>query len=356
MRLRELDKTLPQHVRLLTARNSRSYDAKAPTAAIYFGGSNHATSDHVLLRRLISASAVVIPVVTKLSNFGRCVPKELLPINGLALRDHNFDTIANVVLENLSLLRKDRRLFISYRRSDSAAVALQLRHVLEANGYDAFLDTHSIRAGDPFQEILWQRMSDSDLVILIDSPNFLESRWTKEELAKAEALTIGLLQIVWPGHTPASHTDLCARLYLKTGDFNGAKLKDSVLTRVAASVEALRARCLAARHNNLVREFCDEVATIGAKAAVQPQRYVLATLKSKKKIAAIPAVGVPDAFRYYDANLRFPGKGKGADLAMLLYDHRGLRSKWSDFLSWLDRHLPVKAIRITDVAKELRRL
>ena len=335
-RLRELDRSLPGHLRVLTPKNRDAFDGKAPTVGVYFGGARHSRADQGFLQHLMSTSAVVIPVVGRLSEFGRSVPKELASINGLALRDHGFDAIANLALENLGLLRKDRRLFISYRRNDSSNVALQLRHLFEASGYDAFLDTHDVRPGDPFQEVLWQRMLDSDLVVMLDSPNFLGSRWTKD--------------------TPAPHSDLCQRLYLKATDFNGRALRPQAINSIAKVVEGLRARCLAARYNNLVREFCDEAVMAGATTAVQPQRYVLATLKNRKRVAAIPAVGVPDALRYYNASLRFPGRGRKAEIAMLLYDHRGLRANWSEFLRWLDRHLPVKAIRITEVAAEIRKL
>lgn len=352
-RLKELDPNLPNHVRIFGSSTAGRYDPKSPSVGIYFGGKNHAGDDLSLLRRMIRAAAVVIPVVTDISQYHTLVPKELLPINGAELRDSDLGAIANVALENLRLLRQDRRLFISYRRADSSTVALQLRHLLEARGYDAFLDTHSVPLGDPFQEVLWQRLADSDLLLLLDSPNFLKSRWTKEELAQAEALTVGILQIIWPGHTPAPYTDLCERIYLGNGDFKGKSLRKSVLAKIAARVESLRARCLAARHNNLVREFCDAAATIGVKTAVQSERFVLADLKNGRRVAAIPAVGVPDALRYHEASVRFPSGGKTADEAVLVYDHRGLRPSWSAFLEWLDQFLPVKAIRVTMVAARL---
>ena len=71
-------------------------------------------------------------------------------------------------------------------------------------------------------------------------------------------------------------------------------------------------------------------------------------------MAAIPAVGVPDALRYHEASQRF---AKGDDLpsqVFLIYDHRGLRPSWSSFLNWLDEFLPVKAVRITKVAHWLK--
>ena len=107
--------------------------------------------------------------------------------------DKRLDAITNLVLENLGLLRRTRRLFISYRRSNSSHEALQLRHELDARGYDVFLDTHSVPRGDDFQEVLWHRLADSDVVVMLDTPGFMTSRWTKEELAQAEAMTIGMI-------------------------------------------------------------------------------------------------------------------------------------------------------------------
>lgn len=329
------------------------YDPKSPSVGVYFGGKHPADADLRLLERMTRAAVVVIPVVSNISKLSRLVPKELQPINGTDLRKSDVSAIANTALENLHLLRQERRLFISYRRADSSAVALQLRHLFEACGYDAFLDTHSVSIGDRFQEVLWQRLVDSDLLLLLHTPEFLTSRWTKEELAQAEALTVGILQIVWPGHSPAPHTNLCERIYLNRSDFQGTSLKRDARAKIAAGVESLRARCLAARHNNLVREFCDAAATIGATTAVQPERYVVADLKNGRRIAAIPTVGVPDALRYHEASLRFPGGGKAVDEAVLIYDHRGLRPAWNTFLDWLDQFLPVKAIRVTMVASVL---
>src|SRR5262249_39620380 len=138
-----------------------------------------------------------------------------------------------------------------------------------------------------------------------------------------------------------------------SADFSSKKLRAYVVRRISLAVEQLRARSLAARHNNLMREFCDAAAKAGASATVQPQRFATARLQDGRQIAAIPAVGVPDAVRYHEAAERFSAGTVGASEVFLLYDHRGLRPSWSEFLDWLDRFLPVKAVRITSVAQVL---
>ncbi len=265
---------------------------KTPIVTIYFGDTRSAdVLDINAITSLKSAASIIIPVAPDLDSFNTIVPAELHEINGAALADDDQEPneIVNLVLENLGLLRRLRRLFISYRHASSTNEAIQIRHELDSRGYDVFLDTYSVAKGDPFQEVLWQRLADSDVAVLLDTPDFLDSRWTKEELAQAEAMTIGIVQVIWPSHNPAPYTDLCERLYLRSSDFssNGG-LKQKVLEDIAKAVEQLRARSLAARHNNLVREFCDAATSKKVATFVQPERFIIAKLGSGRTVAAIP--------------------------------------------------------------------
>lgn len=353
-RLRELSESLVSIVGFLNAAQTISRDPKVPLVALYCGDGQASATDMTAIGSLMTAASVVLPIVSDLKRFGAAVPAELGGINGAEWPKKGAPhAIVNLVLENLGLLRRARRLFISYRRAESSEEALQLRHELDARGYDVFLDTHSVAKGDDFQEVLWQRLADSDVVVMLDTPGFMESRWTKEELAQAEAMTVGVVQVIWPGHVPAPYTDLCERTYLDQSDFRRTGLKPQTAQRIADIVERLRARSLAARHDNLVREFCDAASAVGIPAQVQPERFISAQLSSGTRIAAIPAVGVPDAFRYHEASRRFPGEEGVATLVFLVYDHRGLRPSWSGFLDWLDDFLPVKAVRITNIAGKL---
>ena len=105
----------------------------------------------------------MVPVVPTLDRFSEFVPDDLRPINGMALRseDPELERVASVLLEGLGLLRKSRRLFISYRRVETQGIAIQLYEQLDGNGFDVFLDSHSIRPGEPFQEVLWHRLADT---------------------------------------------------------------------------------------------------------------------------------------------------------------------------------------------------
>jgi hypothetical protein len=355
-RLSELSPDLATAVAYMDGPQTVARNPKMPIVGVYFGSDSDKDADVDAVRSLVSSSAPVVPVVLDLNIYSSSVPTELEGINGSSQvsTDPDHLTIVNVVLENLGLLRRSRRLFVSYHRSESRTEALQIHNELDGRGYDVFLDTHSVQKADDFQRVLWQRLADSDVAVVLDTPDFLASRWTREEIAQAEAMTIGLIQLIWPGQSPVPYSVLCEPFYLEKGDFASAAggLQDETILRIALEVEKLRARSLAARHDNLVREFCDAAATVGVVATVQPERFITATLKSGA-IVAIPAVGVPDAMRYHEASRRFLGGANPPTSVLILYDHRGLRPEWNEFLSWLDDFLPVKAVSITTVASRI---
>ncbi len=320
--------------------------------------------DIELVKTLVEEDVIVIPVVENLDVYTSLTPLCLHPINGTQLDEKNggIAAISNVVLEALNLLRKVRRLFISYRRQESRAIAIQLYEHLHSSGFEVFIDTISIRPGEPFQEILWHRLSDTDVVVLLDTPGFLDSRWTTEELANTSAMSIGILQIIWPGHTPDPKSSLCDRLYLQNIDLvtaidpQNSILTDSAVFGIIKAVEILRARSLAARYSNLIGVMGNIAEELGIEVHIQPERYAVVT-KEGKCVAVIPTIGVPEALRYQEISEMFEViENSSVSSAFLLYDHGMIRDRWRKHLEWLDNHLPVKSIRIVNTETWLRNL
>lgn len=351
-RLAEIGEDLEDALKVLGPENLTELVRTSPAMAVYLGcdQATHAAQ----VSDLMEAAVPVIPVVEDLERYRDDTPEVLHPVNGVAIgKAPDFGELANLVLENLSLLRRSRRLFISYLRKESTPAAHQLRVAFDDAGYDAFLDTSSVPKGDDFQAVLWHRLLDSDVMVVLDTENFLESRWTVKELAEASAMAVGLLRVVWPGVKPVRGAELAEHLYLSAEDLDGGELTAEAAGRVLRAVDALRARCIAARYTNLVVEFCEEAHKAGASTAVQPGRYVLASMADGRRIAVVPAVGVPDAQRYHEASARFPLSGQLADEAVLIYDHRGMLPAWTGFLDWLDDYLPVRGLRVTETAAKL---
>ncbi|HEX4959370.1 MAG TPA: toll/interleukin-1 receptor domain-containing protein [Thermoanaerobaculia bacterium] len=365
-RLEELGIDLATAVSFLDAATFDQRDPKSPVAGVYFGGPDQSAADTETVKQLLGLPAVVIPVVETLEGYSQLVPEPLLPINGCMAKpeDSGLESIAGLVLEALSLLRQSRRLFISYRRIESQGIALQLYTLFDERGFDVFLDTHGVRPGEPFQEVLWHRLADSDVVILLDSPEFLASQWTAKELAEASAMGIGILQLIWPRTSRARTTELALPHYLTPLDFvppgstgSQARLTYDTSQRVATEAESLRARSLQARYQALVRSFCEAAQHAGVEATVQPERFILTRKGKGERVAVIPAIGVPTALQVQEtADLFDPAKRPDVARSFLIYDHVGIRDRWIAHLRWLDLHLPVKTFRASDAAEWLARL
>ncbi len=341
----------------LDAATVSARDPKSPIVSVYFGLAPHPAPASPALSSLIQDATMVVPVVPTLNRFTEFVPDDLRPINGMALRpeDPNLERVASVLLEGLGLLRKSRRLFISYRRVETQGIAIQLYEQLDANGFDVFLDSHSIRPGEPFQEVLWHRLADTDVVVLLDSPGFLGNRWTEEELARANSTNLQILQLIWPGSTLSAAAAFSKPFALSNADFKvptdtlgpAARLSDSCLGRIAIEAESLRARALAARYTYLVQEFFSEALTLGLLPQIQPERFILLQTKSGKRYITVPTVGVPDAVRYQELEDEISRHPKRSSDIILLYDERGIRDKWMKHLDWLDRKaMPIMSLQV----------
>jgi hypothetical protein len=349
---------IPLHLlRFLDDKTVAARDRKAPVVGVYFGLTRDPRPAPPGLSDLLKDGTMVIPVVTQLAEFSRFVPGDLRVVNGMELRpeDQDLNRVASVVLEGLNLLRKSRRLFISYRRIETQGIAIQLYELLDAQGFDVFLDSHSIRPGEPFQEVLWHRLADTDVIVLLDSPGFLTSRWTEAELAQANSTNIQILQLIWPGSTLQEAAAFSKPFSLVETDFldpknllgAGGRLRDVCLNKVAIEVESLRARALAARHAYLVQEFCAEAKAVGFAPCVQPERFISFETKNGDYIVVVPTVGVPDAVRYQEIEDEISRHAKQHGEIILLYDERGIREKWINHITWLDRHpLQVKSLQV----------
>ena len=342
-------------------------DRKMPAVAVFFGFEPSpllSAPDTKKLADLLNDEILIIPVVPSVTAFSTLVPNEIAHLNGCPLADcgADFERLAARILEGFGLLREKRRLFISYRRVESSGVATQLYEALDAAGFDVFLDTQGVlRPGEPFQEILWHRLADTDVALLLDTPGFLASRWTEEELARANTSNIQLLQLLWPGQTEGAAAAFSTFHPLSEDDFAGkatlgpaAQLIDSCVETIVDSVEGLRARAISARHAFLVREFAIEARKEGLKVHTTLERTLVLSAPSGKKVLVMPAIGVPDAERYETLerlHRRDAGLGRTyAQPPILLYDQTGIRSRWLQHLGWLNDNIAAaRSISIMDV-------
>jgi hypothetical protein len=343
-------------VHIISGTSSPVLDRRMPTVAVYFGSISTprlSAGDLRILDQLVADGVLLIPIVTDTTKFSTLVPPQIANLNGISLADcgSEFERLAARILEGFGLLRDKRRLFISYRRVETSSVAAQLYEALDAAGFDVFLDTHGVlRPGEPFQDILWHRLADTDVAVLLDSPGFLASRWTEEELARANNSNIQILQLLWPGQTEGATAAFSTFYPLTPDEFAGpetlgpaARLLDAGIGKIVDAVEGLRARAIGARLAFLVREFVMEARRAGLSVHTTLERALVVSDRGGERVLVLPAIGVPDAERYENlVQLQQRELSAGRTYLLppiLLYDQTGIRARWLQHLSWLNGNL-----------------
>ena len=337
---------------MLAAPGTGGYESYKPSFAFYFGKNGHGDKDVAAVEKLMGNGDAIFPICFTADKYKEEMPAVLHPVNGRMYSEKELDSIVNVAFEELRLLRKRRRVFISYKRSDSAAVANQLYDVLSRHQFDVFLDTYSIRGAVDFQSELHHRITDSDVLIQLNSPNFKDSDWCNEEISEANARQVGVLQINWPGIHPGAADQLSAVRSLDDLDFrrmrykrNTSTLKTKVLGEIVNRVEAIRARNIAARQDNLTSEFVKE-AERQSRVIIKEPMFLVEQRGDGKYWYYIPAIGVPQSMDCYESvrmlerwNFLMPEK------VFLIYDDLRILPHWIEHLDWMNQYLEVKTIK-----------
>lgn len=172
-----------------------------PFLCLYFGQSD---KDSVLSNEVkgiandIIKHHALLPITMFPDAFKTCIPNEFKAINGLFLMKDDKEAVLrlkNWVASYFGLIDTNKKVFISYRRKDLELLAHKLYEELVKRKYNPFLDSYTIIEGVDFQEHLRHELIDSEIVILLDSPDFNSSEYCMEEFNIANRERIPVLDI-----------------------------------------------------------------------------------------------------------------------------------------------------------------
>jgi hypothetical protein len=121
------------------------------------------------------------------------LPSELQRSNIAFWHGEAMAELALTLLARAGVSDLDRRLFISYRRSETQALANQLFAALTARNVSVFLDTVSVEPGVDFQTRLFEQLADQSMLLALQSASFSHSTWTRQEVEFAVANGLPLL-------------------------------------------------------------------------------------------------------------------------------------------------------------------
>lgn len=325
---------LGQEIEWIVSPSTFTPRQRSACAAVFFGKED-ACQDN--LKTLTQKSIPILPVVSNLAKVQEEIPPILHSLNCLSYEEGGSLRVATALLECVGLLPRQRRVFLSYRRNESRQAAIQLFDELSSRLFDVFLDTHDISLAEEFQVMLWHRLCESDVVLMLDTPTYFESRWTSAEFGRALAKSIPVLQIVWPDATPSKRTATASRIELSSVDIDSitGRLTDGTVARICSKLETVRSLGYAARHSNLFSKLRADIKTIGGSiTGVGAHKAIYFRLANGNNVIAYPTVGIPNSVTLHNATKSSPGRS-----VAVIFDTVGLHSDSVEHLEWLEANI-----------------
>lgn len=341
--------TLGDEINLQVKPEKFTPNLRCASAAIFFGGEGSLEID--VLSILNANSIPILPVASTSKKRASEIPFSLESLNCMFYDEVGSDRVFSALLECVDLLPKQRRIFLSYKRSESTPAALQLFAELSARNFNVFLDTHSIGPAVEFQEELWHQLCDVDVLVMLETQDYFKSRWTNVEFGRALAKGMGILQVQWPDSTPSIITGTSSRVELIKSelDSNG-ELSESAIHRICLQLEQVRTLSHAVRHVSVMTSVINAVKTINGKVdGIGPNRVMYLTLKNGQQLLVQPHIGIPDA-----VTLQKTIENAGKLPSAIVYDHLGLKPSWMNHIDWLGKKVPgAQWIKSSEAAWEL---
>jgi hypothetical protein len=122
------------------------------------------------------------------------LPPRMQSLNAILWQVNPREAVPEL-LDKMLVDTEDRRLFISYARSDGAALAEDVFQVLSEARFDVFLDRFSLEPGVDFLARIQDEILDKAMVVVIETPAALRSRWVEQEIDIAAARGLGIAAI-----------------------------------------------------------------------------------------------------------------------------------------------------------------
>ena len=227
------------------------------------------------------ALGVAILPVEKAEGTGRVadsLPERLKRLNAVSWQGDGVG-VANSLLRMLGLVEAERKVFISYRQSETRELATQLHTALVQRGFDVFLDRFSVDPGVNFQRRLEEDLGDKAFVLLLESNGLEGSKWVRHEIAYAHARRIEILALTLPDCTNRVQAiDNAFRFPLAEGDVSSeGTLFPGALGRALDAVEMAHARALRRRREQILGSVTQKLEGEGCECEPTDDWCVFAT-------------------------------------------------------------------------------
>ena len=262
--------------------SGRLVDEGIPQVVAYLASEAGRTDDTVndVINAALALDVAILPVVREEAGGSVTdhLPESLVRLNTALWQDGGVG-VATSLLRILGLVEAERKVFISYRQSESSELASQLHRALVQRGFDVFLDRFSVDPGIDFQRRLEEDLGDKAFVLLLESDGLEDSKWVRHEIAYAHSRRIEILALTLPHCTIRVRAiDEAFRLQLVEGDVvdNGI-LSPDALARTLDAVELAHAHALRRRREQILGSVRQKLRMEGCECLPTNDWCVLAT-------------------------------------------------------------------------------
>ena len=241
-------------------------DSRIPQVVAYLA--NTEGKEDAFVNRIIQAAldrdVSILPIVPKnrADDIDERLPECIAHLNAALWNGHGVD-VATSLLEMLGLVETERKVFISYRQSETSELAVQLHTELAQRRFDVFLDRFSVEPGVDFQRRLDEDLGDKAFVLLLESSGLRDSQWVRHEIAYAHARRIEILALTLTdtdqGRLVPSIDD-AFRLPFGKGDISSdGTLSAIALEKTLDAIELAHARALRRRREQILGSVTEKL-------------------------------------------------------------------------------------------------
>ena len=259
-------------------------EAHIPQVVAYLA-SDEGQQDDVVAKVVDSAigrDVSILPIIdaNQSNEIGRQLPESIAHLNA-ALWSGKGTNVAASLLAALGLVERERKVFISYRRSETSELATQLHTELVQRRFDVFLDRFSVEPGENFQRRLDEDLSDKAFVLLLESSNLGQSQWVRHEVSYAQARRIEMLALTLPNtdrQRLVPSIDDAFRLWLHADDISSdGTLSAGALAETLDAIELAHARALRRRREQILGSVTEKLRMDGCTCSPTDDWCVLAS-------------------------------------------------------------------------------
>ena len=199
-------------------------------------------------------------------------------------KESSNEQLCNVILEKLGIIRNTKNVFISYKREDTSKLANKIWKRLVIEGYTVFLDKKKIDIGVDFMDRIRYAIADADVFILLDSPGYFSSVYTKKEMYAACLSRVPIIMLTKKNAKKAEKYDFIYQ-YLKSN----SKVSDAEYLCLIEKIREIQERTHVYRLSKLRTKFNGFE---GNKEILLSNLYI--PNKGDKEICSIRAIyGIP---------------------------------------------------------------